>query len=36
MPDPPPEYTAKGIHFTANEKHGRYGLFPPLKKGAKK
>jgi hypothetical protein len=30
--DPPPEYAAKGIHFTANEKFGRYGLFPPVKK----
>jgi hypothetical protein len=26
--DPPPEYAFKGIHFTANEKFGRYGLFP--------
>ena len=34
--DPPPEYAAKGIHFTANEKQGRYGLFPPLKKPATK
>jgi len=32
--DPPPEYAAKGIHFTANDKHGRYGLFPPVKKSA--
>ena len=30
--DPPPEYAAKGIHFTANEKFGRYGLFPLVKK----
>lgn len=30
--DPPAEYATKGIHFTANEKYGRYGLFPPLKK----
>jgi hypothetical protein len=30
--DPPPEYAVKGIHFTANEKLGRYGLFPPAKK----
>lgn len=30
--DPPPEYAAKGVHFTANEKIGRYGLFPPVKK----
>lgn len=30
--DPPPEYASKGIHFTANEKFGRYGLFPPVKK----
>ncbi|MGB0124750.1 MAG: hypothetical protein WBP63_15020, partial [Silvibacterium sp.] len=30
--DPPPEYASKGIHFTANEKLGRYGLFPPVKK----
>jgi hypothetical protein len=29
--DPPPEYAAKGTHFTANEKAGRYGLFPPSK-----
>jgi archaellum component FlaC len=34
--DPPAEYAAKGIHFTANEKYGRYGLFPPVKKPAKK
>jgi rubrerythrin len=34
--DPPSEYATKGIHFTANEKHGRYGLFPPVKKPAKK
>ena len=34
--DPPPEYAAKGIHFTANEKHGRYGLFRPVKKAATK
>jgi hypothetical protein len=33
--DPPAEYAAKGTHFTANEKYGRYGLFPPLKKAAK-
>lgn len=30
--DPPAEYATKGTHFTANEKYGRYGLFPPLKK----
>ena len=30
--DPPAEYAAKGIHFTANENHGRYGLFPVVKK----
>jgi len=30
--DPPPEYASKGIHFTANEKSGRYGLFLPVKK----
>jgi hypothetical protein len=30
--DPPPAYASKGIHFTANEKFGRYGLFPPVKK----
>lgn len=30
--DPPPEYASKGIHFTANEKFGRYGLFQPVKK----
>jgi rubrerythrin len=30
--DPPSEYATKGTHFTANEKYGRYGLFPPLKK----
>jgi TolA-binding protein len=30
--DPPPEYASKGLHFTANEKFGRYGLFPPVKK----
>jgi len=30
--DPPPEYASKGIHFTANEKFGRHGLFPPVKK----
>lgn len=30
--DPPPEYASKGIHFTANEKFGRYGLFKPVKK----
>lgn len=34
--DPPAEYATKGIHFTANEKYGRYGLFPPVKKPAKK
>lgn len=34
--DPPAEYATKGTHFTANEKYGRYGLFPPLKKTAKK
>jgi archaellum component FlaC len=34
--DPPPEFAAKGIHFTANEKHGRYGLFRPVKKAATK
>jgi hypothetical protein len=34
--DPPPEYAAKGIHFTSNEKHGRYGLFPPVKKSTTK
>jgi hypothetical protein len=34
--DPPEEYAAKGTHFTANEKYGRYGLFPPLRKAAKK
>lgn len=34
--DPPPAYAAKGIHFTANEKHGRYGLFPVVKRPAKK
>jgi TolA-binding protein len=33
--DPPAEYAAKGTHFTANEKHGRYGLFPHLKSAAK-
>ena len=33
--DPPAEYAAKGTHFTANEKYGRYGLFPPLKGAAK-
>ena len=32
--DPPPEYAAKGIHFTANQKVGRYGLFPPVPKAA--
>jgi hypothetical protein len=30
--DPPAEYAPKGTHFTANEKYGRYGLFPPLRK----
>jgi hypothetical protein len=30
--DPPAEYATKGNHFTANEKYGRYGLFPPLRK----
>lgn len=30
--DPPAQYATKGTHFTANEKHGRYGLFPPLKR----
>ena len=34
--DPPPEYAVKGIHFTANEKLGRYGLFPPVKKSPAK
>lgn len=34
--DPPAEYAAKGIHFTANEKYGRYGLFPPLEQIPKK
>ena len=34
--DPPAEYATKGIHFTANEKYGRYGLFPPIEKPAKK
>lgn len=34
--DPPAEYAAKGMHFTANEKHGRYGLFPPVAKPANK
>jgi len=32
--DPPPEYAAKGVHFTANEKLGRYGLFPAVPKPA--
>lgn len=30
--DPPPDYADKGIHFTANEKLGRYGLFPSVKR----
>lgn len=30
--DPPAEFATKGTHFTANERHGRYGLFPRLKK----
>jgi hypothetical protein len=30
--DPPPEYASKGLHFAVNEKFGRYGLFPPVKK----
>ncbi len=30
--EPPEEYASKGIHFTANEKFGRYGLFPKRKK----
>jgi TolA-binding protein len=34
--DPPPEYAAKGIHFTANEKLGRFGLFPTVPKPAAK
>jgi archaellum component FlaC len=34
--DPPVEYAAKGTHFTANEKYGRYGLFPRLKTTTKK
>jgi len=34
--DPPPDYAAKGMHFTANEKLGRYGLFPPVKKSPAK
>jgi len=34
--DPPAEYAAKGIHFTANEKYGRYGLLPPVKKSVRK
>ena len=34
--DPPAEYAAKGTHFTANEKYGRYGLFPPLTKAVQK
>jgi hypothetical protein len=34
--DPPSAYAAKGIRFTANEKHGRYGLFPVVKKPTKK
>jgi archaellum component FlaC len=34
--DPPAEYATEGIHFTANEKYGRYGLFPPVKKPVKK
>ncbi len=34
--DPPPEYAVRGIHFTANEKIGRYGLFPPVKRPSAK
>jgi uncharacterized coiled-coil DUF342 family protein len=34
--DPPAEYATKGVHFTANEKYGRYGLFPPVTKPVKK
>jgi len=34
--DPPAGYANKGIHFTANEKYGQYGLFPPVKKHEKK
>jgi hypothetical protein len=34
--DPPPDYAVKAIHFTANEKLGRYGLFPPVKKSPAK
>jgi predicted nucleic acid-binding Zn-ribbon protein len=30
--DPPAEFEAKATHFTANEKLGRYGLFPPINK----
>lgn len=34
--DPPLKYAAKGLHFTANERLGRYGLFPPVKKSPAK